>query len=118
MRKTASAQDSSHKSRKLAISAFCISCAPSVDIPAACAAKFSFPKRAEEKTIAPTQLNGTFPRFFLTHVHPTQSLATLFFNCTKNTELTALAFARTVTFAPTTKVKTKTAEGHQGRRIQ
>jgi len=78
-----------------------------VDIPAAYAAKFSFPKRAEEKTIAPTRLSSTFPRSFLTHVYPAQSPTILFFNCTKNTELTAFTFARTVTFAPTKKLKIK-----------
>ena len=42
---------------------------------------------------------GLLPLFSLSVFHPRKSVASLFLNCTKNTELTRARFARTVSFA-------------------
>src|SRR5260370_40179502 len=79
---------------------FCISCAPSVDIPPACAVKLSLPKRFRVENHDSTRFKSTSPRFFLTRFI-WDNPCSFFFTCTINTELTAFTFARTVTFAPT-----------------
>ena len=81
---------------------FCISCAPSVDIPPAYAVKLSFPKRFRAENHDSTRFKSTSPRFFLTRFI-WDNPCSFFFTCTINTELTASSFVRTVTFAPAKK---------------
>jgi hypothetical protein len=52
--------------------------------------------------LSDTSLTGPFIR-----ADPRKSVATIFLNCTKNTELTARAFARTFTLAFSIKMNRK-----------
>src|SRR5580698_5905720 len=51
-----------------------------------------------------TRLSAISPTRFLILVDLPKSVATIFLNCTKNTELTARSFARTFTLALSTKM--------------
>ena len=70
-----------------------------MDIPAAHSTRFSPYLRLHPKTTAIQWLNPPLLTRSLIRGNPRKSVASIFLNCTKNTELTRARFARTVTFA-------------------